>query len=173
MFSSSLSYPNNIASSYNHSNLMGESDNIWQASRQTDRNTIGQAYGQTGQKGQKGATTLSIMTLSINWILETLSINDIQYNNTQHSNTSAIMLNVNMLSVTIYLLLCWMSLCWVSLCWMSLWWVSLCWVSWRRKKASKQAYRQKSTYNIYILFLIYCLKPHLDGLFHFKMQFSI
>ncbi len=39
------------------------------------------------------------MTLSIKFIFETLSINDIKHNDTQHNSTSAIVLNIIMLSV--------------------------------------------------------------------------
>jgi hypothetical protein len=76
----------------------------------------------------RGATTLSIttfsiMTLTIECLNVTLSVNDIQH------KITAIMLSIIMLSVAFYS--CGVSLCWMSLCWVSLCWMSLCWMSWR------------------------------------------
>ncbi len=64
--------------------------------------------------------TFNIMTLTIQGLLMTLTINDTYHNNI-----------VIMLNVAFYLLLCCMPLCWASLCWRSWRWMSLCSVNWR------------------------------------------
>jgi hypothetical protein len=115
-------------------------------------------YGLVKVNMQEGATTFSIMTLSIMalsrmGLMATLSINDTRRKNWMSLcwgsrfiivmlnviMLSVIRLSVIMLSVLLFLLLCWMSLCWVSLCWVSCFtycfaeWhyanVALCWAS--------------------------------------------
>ncbi len=74
-----------------------------------------------------GITTFSIetpsmMTLSINGLLATLSINDTQHKITKNT------LYQEPLSWVCSLIYPYAK-CWILLCWMSLWWVPLCWMS--------------------------------------------
>ena len=58
------------------------------------------------QAHKMGATTLSIMTFTIQGSFSILSITAFSINDTQHNSTSAIMLRVIILNVAFYLLLC-------------------------------------------------------------------
>jgi hypothetical protein len=60
-----------------------------------------------------GATTLSLTTLGMEWIIWDIQHNDTQCKGTHFTKTANVQ-NVIMLSDAFYLLLCWMSLCWVS-----------------------------------------------------------